>query len=138
MRALTAIVLMVAVSSPAGAEDYFPICAGSVWEYISLDTGVDYVTECVGTEVVWGIECAVLENSGPGDEGLLQYWYKNEEGAAVIRGWFRTIGGYGRLFEPGIQMMSAAPFLGEQWCSPLISMNCLTTLTSARTTSAMW
>ncbi|MFC1573039.1 hypothetical protein ACFL6M_05515 [Candidatus Eisenbacteria bacterium] len=117
MRLLTLVLFVVTVSAPAGAEDFFPTHVGSIWEYIGLDSGDPYVTECVATETVWGIECGVFTNDGPGDEGLVQYWYKDANGDVRIRAWFRTIGDYGSLFDPGIKMMSGAPFVGEEWCT---------------------
>lgn len=117
MRYIAIGLAFLTISSAAAANDYFPMCTGSVWEYVGFETEELYTTTCTGTEVVWGIECSVFANSGPGDDGLVQYYYIGEGGHAVLRGFFRHIENWGAVYDPGIAMMSPDPYLGQQWCS---------------------
>jgi hypothetical protein len=93
------------------------MCPGSVWQYLGLETTEPYTTTCTGTEDFWGVECAVFANSGPGDDGLSQYYYIGANGNAVLRGFFREYENWGALYDPGLEIMSDSPYLGQQWCS---------------------
>jgi hypothetical protein len=117
MMGFSVVVIVLAITAAASANDYFPMCTGSMWEYDSLDGKASYTKTCTGTDNFWGVECAVFENSGPGDEGLSQYYYTDDDDAVLLRGFFREIEGWGILYVPGIQMMSADPYVGQEWCT---------------------
>ncbi|MFC1799587.1 hypothetical protein ACFL2Z_01585 [Candidatus Eisenbacteria bacterium] len=116
MRWVTLALLVLTAASPLAANDYFPMCPGSVWEYTGLETAGPYVTTCTGAEDFWGVECSVFAHSGTGDEGLLNYFFVGEGGGIFLRGAFRQLDDWGFIYEPGIEMLSANPALGQQWC----------------------
>jgi len=116
MRYLMIGLAILTFASGVAANDYFPMCPGSVWEYTGLETAEPYVTTCTGVEDFWGVECSVFARSGPGDEGLLNYYFVGEDGGIFLRGWFRQLSDWGYLHEPGIEILSANPALGQQWC----------------------
>ena len=117
MRYLICALAILAIASSVAANDYFPMCPGSVWEYLGSETEEPYTTTCIGTEDFWGVECAAFSHSGPGDEGLVNYFFTGDEGHAVLRGFFRSYENWGMLYDPGIDIMSEDPYLGQQWCS---------------------
>ncbi|MCK4547382.1 MAG: hypothetical protein KAW17_08060 [Candidatus Eisenbacteria sp.] len=110
------IVFVLSVNHATEAHEFFPMCAGSVWEYVGDETSTPYVRECVGWEDIWGIECAVMEYRTDPDGGLRNYWYEAADGALVLRGAYRSEEQFGFIYEPGIWIISAAPFLGEKLC----------------------
>ncbi len=111
-----ALMFVLGMSHATLANDFFPMCPGSVWEYADDETSAPYVKECVGWEDIWGVRCGVIEYLKGPDAGLRNFWYDAADGVLMLRGFFRPQDGFGFLYEPGIPMISASPFLGEEFC----------------------
>jgi hypothetical protein len=110
------LILLVALSPAVEANDLFPTCPGSVWQYVGDETGMPYVRECVGFEDVGGIRCAVMEYASDPDQGLRNFWYDSEDGVLLLRGAYRSEEQFGVIYDPGIPIISASPDLGEKLC----------------------
>jgi len=113
MKLFIACILVVSIAGPVAGQEYLPLETGNFWSYITDGGGEEM--RVVGDQVPifqgtpYGIEYTISD----GNQGLVNYWTSGPDGDVLLWGFFRD--GWGRLYQPPINMVDAPLAVGKSW-----------------------
>jgi hypothetical protein len=113
----TALTVTIALLIPAGAvaEQYLPLSIGNQWSYQGV-AGLSERQVVTGTRTVWGTETYVISRlESSSNEGLENYWTTGADGDVNLWGFYRSLDGWGVLYDPAIRWVDAPLYVGKVW-----------------------
>lgn len=104
---------LLCTASLAVAADWLPLTPGMRWEYRASD-GAHQVQTITGQMIVHGRLISMKSYAEAPDVGLTNFWSLDPDGSVRLSGFFRSVEGFGRVYDPPILMLKTPPVLGLQ------------------------
>jgi hypothetical protein len=109
------LVLIAFAASRLAAEPFLPLAVGNNWEYDGL-VGEHELWRVQSTSTIWGSETyRILFEESTQNEGLRNYWTSDEDGSALLWGFYRWQEDSGKLYAPPLRMVDAPLHVGKTW-----------------------